>query len=146
MLPLVIAAVMSLLWLPRYMMEAPPYLGLPWGVSLWPPSLCRYFAAYWHGRADAKKDVQNGHLAVEVYGGPGFLVPLFHELKERYGVEARPVAACVVDDQILGHAAGYNRISAAEVKRRFGVNIIDPVGRPATQPLQDAAQTNALKN
>jgi hypothetical protein len=125
-LPLVAATVVALFWLRFYAMIAPIHLGLPWGVTLSPASMSKYFVAYWRGRADANKDISTGRLAVEVYGGPGDIVTPLHYLKERYGVEVKAVASCVVGERTLGHARGYNQVASAEVARRFGAQILDP--------------------
>jgi len=94
--------------------------------------MTRFFAAYVHGRADARRDIRDGHLAVEVYGlGAGSIAK---PLEERYHVDTRVVAGCVVDDTLMGHARGYNIVSAAEVRRRFGVDILD---RTSGQPKYD---------
>jgi hypothetical protein len=54
-------------------------------------------------------------------GAGGFAEPL----RNRYGIETRVVAGCVVDESILGHERGYNVVSAAEIKRCLGVDILD---------------------
>src|SRR5207253_7591332 len=73
-IPLVAAALATCFWFRWYAMIAPMHLGLPWGVTLSPASISRYFVAYWRGRADARKDIEAGRLGVEVYGGPGDIV------------------------------------------------------------------------
>ena len=135
-IPILLSACFILICIPHFDERSSSAFHLPFGVRLNPSSLL----AYWNGRVDAKKDIQKGQLGVEIFGGPGYLVPAFHELRERFGIEARPVAACVVNTQILGHAVGYNKVMASEVKRRFGVNIIDPRdGLPATKPVEELA-------
>jgi len=138
-IPLLIAAVIAVPWWRVYRFEAAMAFGLPMGCTLSPVTLTRFFAAYARGRADARRDIRAGRLAVEVSGlGAGSLVK---PLKERYGVETRVVAGCVVDDTIMGHERGYNIVSAAEIKRRLGVDILDHTsGQPkyelvtSTQP------------
>ena len=93
-------------------------LGLPFHLD--PVSAWMYGTAYQRGKADATRDVAAGVLAVEVYGmgaGAGRGVEL---LSERFGIDTRVVAGCGVDLEILGHAAGYNKVSEAEIDRRFG--------------------------
>ena len=130
--PLVIAGVITIPWWRIYRFEAAPIFGVPMGCTLSPITMTRFFAAYVHGRADARRDIRDGHLAVEVYGfGAGSIAK---PLEERYHVDTRVVAGCVVDDTLMGHARGYNIVSAAEVRRRFGVDILD---RTSGQPKYD---------
>jgi len=74
------------------------------------------------GRADARKDLQAGKLAVEVMGPPPPMwMDAYQRLaKERYGIEHRWVAGCMVGSRVMGHADGYNEIMEAEIERRFG--------------------------
>lgn len=101
-----------------YNMLAPDAFGLPDGVHMNPISAWMYFSAYRAGRAEAKKDIAAGILAIEEFGfsaGTGGQI-----LRERYQIEVRAIAGCGVDDGILGHAAGYNSVSEPEIHRRFG--------------------------
>lgn len=101
-------------------MTAPWVFGFPEGVTLNPINDWRYFSAYRVGRAEAQKDVAAGILAIEEYGfGAGTAAKI---LRERYNIEVRAVAGCVVNEKILGHAAGYNKVSEAEIDRRVGLN------------------------
>lgn len=78
------------------------------------------------GRADAKRDLAKGTLAQETYGLPTiYQGEYFKLLAEKYPIEMRPVAGCLVDDKIVGHAAGYNEIMDREIEHRFGTNILD---------------------
>jgi hypothetical protein len=121
-LPLLIAGIVAIPWWRIYSTQAADMFGLPMGCSLSPISMSRFVVSYIRGRADARRDIHDGHVAVEVYGfgAGGVTKPLL----ERYQVETHVVAGCVVDDQIMGHAYGYNTISAAEAKRRTGVDIL----------------------
>jgi hypothetical protein len=103
-----------------FRLEAPSALGLPTAVDLTATGLWRYASAYRSGRADAKKDIAAGILATETYGfgaGSGHYAKI---LRDRYQVDTRAVAGCVIDDQIAAHAAGYNAVSIPEIARRLG--------------------------
>jgi hypothetical protein len=114
-----IAAVLLLPSLRFFGMTAPWVLGFPDGVTLNPISSWQYFSAYRAGRFQAQKDLAAGILAIEEFGfGAGTATEI---LRERYHIEVRVVAGCVVDEKILGHAAGYNKVSQAEIDRRFGL-------------------------
>jgi hypothetical protein len=121
-IPLLIAAVIAIPWWRIYSIEGATAFGLPMGCTLSPITMTRFFVAYVRGRADAHRDIRDGQLIIEVSGfGAGSIAK---PLKDRYGVETRVVAGCVVDDTILGHERGYNVVSAAEIKRRSGVDIL----------------------
>jgi hypothetical protein len=139
-IPLLIAAVIAIPWWRIYSIEGAMAFGLPMGCTLSPVTLTKFFAAYVRGRADARRDIRDGHVAVEVYGlGAGGLAK---PLQERYQIETHVVAGCVVDDYILGHAYGYNRVSAAEVERRSGEQILAPLsGQPRGDFLATADAT-----
>jgi hypothetical protein len=121
LIPLVISAVLLIPSVRFYWLLAPYTFGLPAGVTFSPRSMIDYWTAYHRGRTDAKRDVQSGHLAVEIDGlamtGEGEYAT---ELRERYQVELRRIAGCIVDEKIMAHLKGYNEISEAEIKRRFG--------------------------
>ena len=135
--PLVLAGLIAIPWWRMYRSDAAVLFGLPMGCTLSPASMTSFFTAYFRGRADARRDIRAGHLALEVSGlGAGeFVKPL----KERYGVEARVVAGCVVNETIMGHERGYNVVSAAEIKRRLGVDILN---HTSGQPKYELARTS----
>lgn len=89
--------------------------------------------AHHSGRVDAKRDLAKGILANERFGLPvlgldehAHIVLSQEEyskfLQERFGIELRSVAGCVVNGRIYAHADGYNEIMDAEIERRFGTN------------------------
>lgn len=82
-------------------------------------------AAYRAGRADAQRDIRRNYLAVEEYGREAVWDEEYGKIAQRrFGVHVKRVAGCLVDDQILGHAKGYNEISEPEIKRRFGRDVL----------------------
>ncbi len=128
-----LSAVVLLPSFPTYSREAARIFGLPFGVGINPVSCWQYFSAYWAGRADAKNDTAAGIMAREVYGfGAGF-GPGPDILRNRYNVEMRAVAACVVDAKIVGHAAGYNEIADREIDRRVGLARIEAAMEEGTR-------------
>jgi len=87
--------------------------------------------AYWTGRADAERDTRAGRLVIERFGllfGEGDYVTI---LRQRYQIEMKTVAGCLVDDEIVGHAVGYNEIMKAEIERRFGPGLLERVREEA---------------
>ena len=103
-----------------YNRVAPREFGLPWVVSMNPVSMLAYYRAYREGQAAARKDIAAGILAIEESGfgagsGPGVEI-----LRERYQIEVRPLAGCIVNETIIGHEDGYNSIAGPEIDRRVG--------------------------
>jgi hypothetical protein len=135
-LPLLLAGLIAIPWWRMYRIDAAVAFGLPMGCSLSPLSATRFFAAYLHGRADAHRDIRDDHVVMEVSGlGAGdFAKPL----RDRYGIDTRVVAGCVVNESILGHERGDNIVSASEIRRRLGVDILDHTsGQPKYELLTD---------
>lgn len=84
------------------------------------------------GRSDARADLRAGRLAIETFGLPPRDRPIYHRLlKERYGIEPRVVAGCIVNDSILGHVRGYNEVMREEIQRRFGANVFERTAEEA---------------
>ncbi len=120
-----LAAAPMLLSFPRYNSPfGPAALGLPNWVQMNPSSIWRYYSAYFAGRAEAEKDIAIGVLAFESSGfGAGG--PWVKILRERYNIEDRIVAGCIVNERIMGHETGYNSLSLPEIERRFGKGRIE---------------------
>ena len=82
-------------------------------------------SAYRTGRADATRDVGRGYLAVEEFGRMVVWQDDYAKIaKQRFGVHVKTVAGCIVDEEIVGHAKGYNEISEAAIKRKFGRDVL----------------------
>jgi hypothetical protein len=137
--PLCIAGLLALLWIRMYADAlGPAVFGLPeGGFSLLPHNAVYYGVAYGDGWYDAKRDLRRGRLAYETYGfgGGGYYAEV---LKERYQVEQRPVAGCVVSTWQLGHAEGYNRTIEAHIKRRFGHDALQLAQSEASKRYSEA--------
>lgn len=90
-------------------------LSLPW---LWP-----MFSVV-HGRLDATLDVRRGHYQRLVYGLPVPWRPRYAQcLKERYDVEMRPVAGCIVSSSLEAYVRGYDSVMDKAIERKFGHSI-----------------------
>jgi|HubBroStandDraft_5_1064220.scaffolds.fasta_scaffold622957_1 hypothetical protein len=76
------------------------------------------------GQLVAHFDVARGHYEILSLGLP---VPWRSEfariLRERYGIEQRVVAGCMVTPQLLAYTEGYNRVSMTAANRRFGRDV-----------------------
>jgi len=105
-----------------------PYVGTAWRSTRETTStLARAralpFAAA--GIREANRDIRANHLAIKMYGLPSPSRPLFTRLlHERYGIELRTVAGCLVSDHELAGWNAYNSVMEAEITRRFGADAI----------------------
>lgn len=77
------------------------------------------------GATDAKREIQSGSLALERYGFAAGVSTASDAYLSSLGVEIRPVAGCVVNDQIIGHASGFNRVMRRAIKDRFGTDVFE---------------------
>ena len=85
--------------------------------------------AYRRGRLDAQRDIAHGKLALEVIWDEDANPVLKTYLKRRYHIEVRRNGTDEIDEQITGHAKGYNDVSMPEIKRRYGADFFARVPR-----------------
>ena len=71
-----------------------------------------YRAAYEMGRAEADREFDRGAATLYVYGLPG------ESLDRATGLRFKAISGCMVDDAILGRAAGHNDRIAESIKAR----------------------------
>ncbi len=72
---------------------------------------------YEKGQTEAKKDVARGKLIIKRYGfGPS---PHPDKLLEKYGIELNEYG-CLISANLIAYVKGYNEISLAEIKRKYG--------------------------
>lgn len=86
----------------------------------------RWQAAHSSGRADAARDIEAGHLALEVLGKfPNEESEFDSTLLAGHGITLRHVANGIdaVSDEVMRHAWGYNEVVEAEINRRFGAEV-----------------------
>ena len=81
-------------------------------------------AAYQIGRTDAERDIRMDRLMIEFYGFPPEGYDRYVKiLEKRYNIKVR-VIGDILDGDLVGHTMGYNEVSKAEIKRRFGDNVL----------------------
>lgn len=98
------------------------------------------------GRLTAHYDVWRGHYVVLAYGLPVPWRSQFAQLlRERYGVEVRTVALCIVSETLRSYADSYDDVSAADANHRFGRDIFKECAEAARSQweLQRGAKTAA---
>lgn len=78
--------------------------------------------SYEKGKEEAQKDVADGKFIVRRYGlTPGIAAESLAELKRKYGIEIVE-HGCMANDKLVEYVKGYNEVSTAEIKRRFGLD------------------------
>jgi hypothetical protein len=78
------------------------------------------------GQLEARRDLSDGVMIVKTAGlPPPSRDDYEHLLKERCNVKLEPVAGCVVSSGLLAYMQGYNEISGAAIKQKFGTNIFE---------------------
>jgi hypothetical protein len=88
-----------------------------WGV--WELPLASY-----SGGLAAMLDISRGRLTILGYGFPSMSRPQYQALlQKKYGIEYKAVARCVVSQTERNYVDGYDRVSMAAAKRRFGPEI-----------------------
>lgn len=80
------------------------------------------FGAYYDGKVDAHLDLMRGRYRIRVYGSRG-ANPYWGLLSRKYGIEHEVVADCVVTQEIVEEAHGYNEVMHAAIEGRFGEDI-----------------------
>lgn len=80
--------------------------------------------AYERGTADAQDDLKKGKLSVEQIGLPSRWQAEYESiLRGSYGTELKQIGD-VVNADIIGHGVGYNEVMGAELRRRFGYDVL----------------------
>jgi len=97
-------------------------------ISLSPYDLAPYAVAYARGWAESTKRRGADPIILEGYGMAGGITPaappFSSEVLQKYRIQVEPIALCVVNSYLQGHARGYNTASVAEIKRRYGAGVI----------------------
>jgi hypothetical protein len=86
--------------------------------------LIREYTAPMRGRLTAHYDVRRGHYVVLAYGLPSPWRSQYAQLlRERYGVEVRSVALCIVSETLRSYADGYDEVSVDDANHKFGHDV-----------------------
>lgn len=96
-------------------------------------------SAYKAGRSEAMNDIKANRLIIEVSGLPAPWSGAYAKfLADKYHIQLKTVAGCIVDSKIVGHERGYNEISVAEIERRFGHGVLENTARDVQNKWQQA--------
>lgn len=74
------------------------------------------------GQRDAERDFKKGIMQLETYGLRMAENP-YDEYLLSQGIKQKTVAGCIVDDEIIKHAAGYNETMKQLINRKLGKDI-----------------------
>jgi hypothetical protein len=104
------------------------------GILVLPPLLLRAWdaTAGIRGMLAARRDLSHGHIAILAYGlPPGGRNEYARILKERYRIEYRQVALCIISPGTVDYADSYNRLSVSAAKNKFGAGVFEDTGQDA---------------
>jgi hypothetical protein len=86
----------------------------------------------------ASYDLQHGHYRVLGYGLPPPGVAEYRQLlRERYGVEYRQVALCIVSPSLISYVDAYDGVSTAAINRKFGRDVLRESWHEANKEWQE---------
>jgi hypothetical protein len=84
------------------------------------------------GKAAAHLDIARGRYRVLIFGLRRSWEPEYARLlRDRYGVELKPVAGCIVSQGLIWYVDGYDKVSTAAVIRKYGHDIFEESERGA---------------
>jgi hypothetical protein len=82
-------------------------------------------AAPMRGRLAAHVDMQRGRYEVLGYGLPSPSRPEYARcLRERYKIEFRPVAGCIVSESLVSYVNAYDSVLEEATRRKFGRDVL----------------------
>lgn len=84
------------------------------------------------GELAARFDLVRGHYELLGYGlPPTWIRDYRHILQQRYGIEYRAVAGCVVSPWEVSYVDAYDSVITAAAKQRFGHDIFEEAANEA---------------
>jgi len=91
------------------------------------------------GELITRYDISRGHYEVQGYGLPVPWRPEYSRLlHERYGIEFRTVALCIVSTELVAYADSYNGMSTAAANRKFGHDVFKECAEEARKNWEQA--------
>ena len=82
---------------------------------------------YESGRLQAYVDVARGRYELQVFGTIDRELAEFSKIAaNEYGIEVY-THGCIISDQGIERVRGYNEVSEAAIKRKYGVHVIDSI-------------------
>lgn len=107
------------------------------GLILW--SVIWSVTASARGELVAHYDISRRHYEVQGYGLPVPWRPEYARLlHERYGVNFRTVALCIVSTTLVAYVDSYNKVSTEAVNRKFGHDVFKECSEEARNSWEQA--------
>jgi hypothetical protein len=98
------------------------------------------------GHLTARFDIARGHYELLSYGLPPPWRPEYARLlHERYGIEFRSVAGCVVSQSLVSYVGAYDDESTAAAIQKFGHDVFQETAAEACTSWETAATTQTKK-
>jgi hypothetical protein len=89
------------------------------------------------GHIDGMIDVHRGHYQVLGYGLADRSRSEYARcLRERYKIEYRPVAGCVVSESLVSYVRAYHSVITEAANRKFGHDVFQECGKEADRTWQ----------
>jgi thiol-disulfide isomerase/thioredoxin len=93
------------------------------------------------GKADARKAVSEGKLAVIDFGLPAMYVWEGKEiLQKKYGIYVH-LGGCIVDEKSGLYTNGYNQISKVAIKKKYGKGFLTKIWKEAEDQMAEKLKT-----
>lgn len=87
---------------------------------------------YADGKREALRDLDAGKLVLKTYGMPSGSRRTYADIiRSEYGIELWAVAGCVVSQELVENARGYNEVMMLAIDDRFGAEVLDSASRRA---------------
>jgi len=98
------------------------------------------------GKLTARYDVHQGHYYILAYGlAPAARAEYARLLNERYGIELRKVADCIVSESLISYVDNYDHVSAAAAKRKFGHDVFEECWKDAVNGSELRKSTKGIQ-
>ena len=92
------------------------------------------------GAREAQATLARGKLVYLEYGLPVVWQTERREIaRQKFGVECRPIAGCIVTEALVTFAAAYNQVMEAAIVSRFGSDVFDTINREGQALLEARA-------
>jgi hypothetical protein len=92
------------------------------------------------GNLAARVDAHRGRYQVLGFGLPTPWRPEYARcLRERYGIEYRPVAGCIVSESLVSYVHAYHSVTSAATHRKFGRDVFRECAEEAEKNWKERA-------
>ena len=104
-------------------------------------------AAPVRGNLAAHYDTARGNYRILNFGLPPAWLPEYARLlRERYGIELKAVAGCVVSGQLVSYVEAYDKVIATAARRKYGHDIFKECAQEAEKNWKLTAAAKNLQN